>query len=801
MFIGYYERYAHSSQGFSFLNLLPLIVSHYISPSWPPNEEYSKWSLALFKPWRQDIEETKASYSSYSEALQEFMYDDNFPRLKRNILMRAERNETIVSVDEQPNQDRHDFTPTGERHNEANAEAALAHSPGADNDDYVDVDDAMYNDLDDRLSENPNYDWSSGFDITEMNALKEYADSYYRSQTQRQINPSDAQSLQQPSLIDPHLFKPENAKSEDQKFLIFHHLYHQYLLLNYLHLDNAHAKRPAQQTVLVEGLPGVGKSFITNTLRNITRLLHGADTDAATAPTGVAANIINGSTHFRYNSIPTGREFKRTPTNSKDVNCTQYRAKRLALLRCISRFMDEHSMAGRPMWGWLKHKHEEFRRPANIIDGNGNEIGSNDDHELDSQTFTRMWGGIHFIYSFGDSHQLTPVGMKPMYSNSERPVSTESSDYAGRAAWAEFFNPPQPEETDNTVVVMEDVIRQDCSQQHFKDALAHMREGTMQKRDVDLLVSRCLFKLPEDERKDFLADALHLVSTWQEAHKINFDYIAHDFTTPIAKSRAVYSMGRGGRNCCVTESSLPTKNAQCVGVRVMLLHNFLVEHGLINGAVGYVRDIRYEHKDGPNHKTEDGLHNAYYVVEFPDSTLPTSLVQGFDSKHVPIPFLTQRCERKCCSVTALPLRVCRALTIHKSQGMTVGRETITVDGVTRNKHPFQNVIVYLSPKESKHKTPGSELVAFSRVTKLEYLAIGNTCDKIDKTMLYNIGKSKAYDKRRTFLSSLKQKAQRTQQVTKDKITLLDQSDVKTYEGGCKFLLRWYNSYIEQKYSE
>jgi len=52
--------------------------------------------------------------------------------------------------------------------------------------------------------------------------------------------------------------------------------------------------------------------------------------------------------------------------------------------------------------------------------------------------------------------------------------------------------------------------------------------------------------------------------------------------------------------------------------------------------------------------------------------------------------------------------------------------------------------------------PGSELVAFSRVTKLEYLSIENTCDKIDKTMLYIIGKSKAYDKRRTFLSSLKE---------------------------------------------
>ena len=136
-------------------------------------------------------------------------------------------------------------------------------------------------------------------------------------------------------------------------------------------------------------------------------------------------------------------------------------------------------------------------------------------------------------------------------------------------------------------------------------------------------------------------------------------------------------------------------------------------------------------------------------MEFPDSTLPHALVAGFDKTHVPIPFLTQRCERKCCSVTALPLRVCRALTIHKSQGMTVGREVITENGITRNKHPFQNVIVYLRPKESKHKTPGSEVVAFSRVTKLEYLAIGNSADKLDRTMLKNIGKTKAYEKRRS----------------------------------------------------
>ena len=66
-----------------------------------------------------------------------------------------------------------------------------------------------------------------------FNRWKDFADRYYRSRTQRLNNHSDTSSSERPPLIDPELFKPENAKSDDQKFLIYHHLYHQYLLLEY----------------------------------------------------------------------------------------------------------------------------------------------------------------------------------------------------------------------------------------------------------------------------------------------------------------------------------------------------------------------------------------------------------------------------------------------------------------------------------------------------------------------------------------------------------------------------------------
>jgi hypothetical protein len=62
------------------------------------------------------------------------------------------------------------------------------------------------------------------------------------------------------------------------------------------------------------------------------------------------------------------------------------------------------------------------------------------------------------------------------------------------------------------------------------------------------------------------------------------------------------------------------------------------------------------------------------LLIFPDSTIPDEqkLILNMSATHVPIPLVTRRCEINCCSMTAIPLQVCKALSIHKSQGMTVG---------------------------------------------------------------------------------------------------------------------------------
>ena len=56
-----------------------------------------------------------------------------------------------------------------------------------------------------------------------------------------------------------------------------------------------------------------------------------------------------------------------------------------------------------------------------------------------------------------------------------------------------------------------------------------------------------------------------------------------------------------------------------------------------------------------------------------------------------------------------------------------------------------------------------------------------------------IGTSKAYDLRREFEAELTVKAQISMLQIKERIKSLDQTnEIKTYEGGCRFLSSWYN---------
>ena len=211
----------------------------------------------------------------------------------------------------------------------------------------------------------------------------------------------------------------------------------------------------------------------------------------------------------------------------------------------------------------------------------------------------------------------------------------------------------------------------------------------------------------------------------------------------------------------------------------MLLKNFLVESNLVNGSIGTVISLHFSTKEGPRDANPIG----YAICDFPDCTIPESdkLLPGAPRTHVPIPMFEFRCDKKCCLMMAFPLRVCKAITGHKSQGMTIAKG-----------EPFEMAVVHL-PEKGEKVPPGWEMVTSSRAKTLQDFCYGNNTRDLNKSTLRDIGKSAAHDEHRAFQDGLKRTYRDTKREVMESIAALDPSGNGSYREGCMFLLKWYRN--------
>ncbi|EJK72157.1 hypothetical protein THAOC_06340 [Thalassiosira oceanica] len=157
----------------------------------------------------------------------------------------------------------------------------------------------------------------------------------------------------------------------------------------------------------------------------------------------------------------------------------------------------------------------------------------------------------------------------------------------------------------------------------------------------------------------------------------------------------------------------------------------------------------------------------YCVVEFPKSNLTGCTVVGAtDPKLVAIPLCEQRCEKGCCSIKTLPLRVCYALTVHKVQGMSIG------PGET-----FEKAVVHFAEGRMAN-IPGLMLTAFTRVKNAGDLAIGTDSNSLAVETITKIGTTKAYQKKKEYRQRLGVQSQQSMQRTVDRITALDNENTR-----------------------
>ena len=102
------------------------------------------------------------------------------------------------------------------------------------------------------------------------------------------------------SLLKKNKCNPENNITESLKIIIFNHMYQHYIF----HISKDKHKSPVSMTIKIQGLPGTGKTFIANTIRNIDINLNPMYLSYSCCdPTGCVTSLINGTPHQQLFNI------------------------------------------------------------------------------------------------------------------------------------------------------------------------------------------------------------------------------------------------------------------------------------------------------------------------------------------------------------------------------------------------------------------------------------------------------------------------------------------------------------------
>ncbi|EAQ87519.1 hypothetical protein CHGG_04138 [Chaetomium globosum CBS 148.51] len=257
---------------------------------------------------------------------------------------------------------------------------------------------------------------------------------------------------------------------------------------------------------------------------------------------------------------------------------------------------------------------------------------------------------------------LPPVLNKALYSTGD---DLKDIEIVGRNAYLSF----------KKSVSLTTIQRQlGKDQAPFRRTLKELRKADVSVPSWELLASRCSVKLSPEEVDSF-ADALRIYPTKAQVVEYNHQHmLGLDSTTIQVEAK---QEGAGAEK---VESSnagnLAKRLPLCVGCRVMLTRNLWADVGLVNGAQGRVYDISWKEGADVLRDPPEVIMVAFDDYDGPAFTMPNGEPLRSGEKLV-VPILRVRQEfmigANSCSREQFPLLVSYAITVHKSQGITLDK--------------------------------------------------------------------------------------------------------------------------------
>ncbi|HRH26328.1 MAG TPA: helix-turn-helix domain-containing protein [Candidatus Paceibacterota bacterium] len=367
--------------------------------------------------------------------------------------------------------------------------------------------------------------------------------------------------------------------------------------------------------VFLTGEPGAGKSHTIN--EYVSYLREHAIEPAITASTGIAATHISGMTIHSWSGIGIKK------------NLNQYEIDRIASLEYISRritkakvlIIDEISMLP--------------PEALNDVDKVCREVRKNES----------PFGGLQVVF-VGDFFQLPPISKKEVEQKARAQTSLHEEDYSQDPSDVDTREMPavfayQSEawlHAKPLICYLSEQHRQD--DREFLSLLAAIRSNSFEEGHLEYLESRRTDrdKLPENVTK--------LFSKNFDVDTVNSKTLSH-----ITEEERTYTMSHTGREAlvialkkgCLSPEVLKLKK----GAAVMFTKNSPKE-GFVNGTLGEVEGFR----------PTDGMP----IVKVRNGQLITV---------TPMEWSMEENGKVKAQISQLPLRLAWAMTVHKSQGMSL----------------------------------------------------------------------------------------------------------------------------------